>query len=172
MVALRDALLVEPLPIRNMSEIARRHGFSREYVRQVVRRLELPTRFPQCRRCSWCWRPIDSDNSTGFCQRCLSWTRRTVIQCRRCGAFKVMRTRAMRTDGRYRGNRYCSQLCANKVNIRRAIAGRTCGFTPEERRKRRNANSIRWYWAHIEEARRRHREWHRAKMAVAGDIIE
>jgi len=101
-------------------EIANQIGVSREYVRQILVKLGLPTRFIQSSRlCRNCGAKINKQSISGLCFKCLRESHRATLTCDECGKeYKVLRSvvRAMAKRG-YKHN-FCGRPCLNRYASR------------------------------------------------------
>lgn len=142
----RVALIRKNYPDAKAIRIAEELGISRERVRQLLTKLNLPTSwetepFPTCAQCGiqFTYRP--GEKSSGLCKDCFMASKRSIIICFQCRKSFLLRTKdyTYRIRVRKYEHTFCSKQCWG------AYAGRTYGFSahPENIRlgwETKNAN--------------------------------
>jgi NADH pyrophosphatase NudC (nudix superfamily) len=112
-------------PLRAGASIAKELGLSRERVRQILSKLEMPTRFyPEMKECSQCHTIFEVRRNRKFCSRdCAnkSKVRTEVVEanCGGCGAVLYRRPYRIRSKS---GNVYCNKECQHKAFAAKAEA--------------------------------------------------
>ena len=101
-------------------EIARTLDISRERIRQILTKNNLPTKIEKSPRlirlCRWCSTPLPYWNKSGLCSTCYGNNRflshRTILTCNGCGRH-FFRQNGVTRAGAKRGYRYifCNRHC-------------------------------------------------------------
>ena len=112
----RVRLMREDDPLCSGASIAKEIGLSRERVRQILSKLEMPTRFyPETKECPQCHTPFEVRRNRKFCSRPCSnkakiRTELVETKCGSCGEKISRRPYRIRSD-----NTYCSKECQHQA---------------------------------------------------------
>lgn len=106
--------LREEFPEIRAIEIHRRIGVSRERVRQILNKYNLPTRIliekPKCIECNI----NEVSYGSKKCRDCFLSNSWDITECANCGGevkFSVSHDKYRMKTGRYSGDRYCKREC-------------------------------------------------------------
>lgn len=109
-------------PCISMQEIGEKLGITRERVRQILKSAGQPTKHYVARHmCAGCGRKLQSNNKSGYCQKCSKERNRIPLVCDECSTL-FYRTKAevlnrAKQNG-YEGKVFCSKHCQG-VNLAR-----------------------------------------------------
>lgn len=102
-------------PCLTLQEVGDKLGVSRERVRQLLNRAELPTmHYKVTNRCSKCGVEVPKSNRSGLCKECKEESHRVPLICDQCGELFYRGQHQVISQSQPHTGYYCSRQCYGK----------------------------------------------------------